>query len=536
MPGTAQHSGVMNAPVTLDAHALQSEVERLRRENESLELERRNLQMKLRELQQQLWGRKSERHAPGAQAQSELFADPAGAPVGQPGAKPAGLSAATSVKKPTAPKGPKPLDPALPREVIAVPAPAPEELVCPATKKLMQPGFVETLEVLARRPAVYFVKRYERTVFVSPAKSAPVYAPWPPDVLPRSRVHASVVAHLAAAHYCEHQPFHRIEQHLSRIGIDLPRNSQVSLMRQLDSLLAPLVRAMKSDVLSSDYLMLDATPVPVCDPGRPGAAREATLWAYRNAAGTVWFDYLPNKSPQNPDRVLKEADFRGLLHTDGAGGLGSIGPPGQVTSLGCFAHLRRYFFKAFKAGESDAEGYLLGINRLFRLERLAHHFKLSVDKRAKLRTRQSLPLFEILVKRAAEQSLSVLPKSLLGEAMHYLLAQQAPLRRCLEHARAELSTNAVERAIRPLKLGVNNWIHIGHPNAGPRLASLFSVVENCRLLGLDAEAYLIDIITRLGDHPASKVAQLLPRHWAQARQASPESTTSAFASDADRSR
>src|SRR5690606_9747463 len=114
------------------------------------------------------------------------------------------------------PRGPKPLDPALPRELIALPAPELKELICPVTAKPMQPGFTESLEVLARRPAVYYVKRYERTVFVSPAKSAPVYTPWPADVLPRSRVHVSIVAHVAAAHYCEHVPYHRLEQHLAR--------------------------------------------------------------------------------------------------------------------------------------------------------------------------------------------------------------------------------------------------------------------------------------------------------------------------------
>lgn len=525
-----------NAPATLDAQALQSENERLRRENQSLEQERRVLELKVRELREQLWGRKSERHVPGAQAQGELFADPASAAASQPEAKPAGTAPGTHGKKPTAPKGPKPLDPALPRELIAVPAPGPEKLICPATGKLMQPGFTESLEVLARRPAVYYVKRYERTVFVSPAKSAPVYAPWPAEVLARSRVHASVVAHLAAAHYADHQPFHRIEQQLARTGVDLPRSSQVSLMRQLDELLAPLVRAMKAEVLGSDYLMLDATPVPVCDPARPGAAREATLWAYRNGAGTVWFDYQTSKSPQHPDRVLKEAKFCGLLHTDGASGLGSIGPPGQVTSLGCFAHLRRYFFKASKAGEGGAGTYLLEINRLFRLERLARHFKVGLEKRQRLRRRHSLPRFEALVKRAGEQSPGILPKSLLGEAIHYLIAQQAPLRRCLEQPRSELSTNGVERAIRPLKLGAKNWLHIGHPSAGPRLANLFTVVENCRLLGFDAEAYLIDIIARLSDHPASRVSELLPRAWVQARRANPEPTTIAGGSGADRSR
>lgn len=526
----------MNAPATLDLPALQGENERLRREVSALEQERRVLELKVRDLRQQLWGRKSERHVAGAEGQGELFADPAGKAIDQPEARAMVATVDTSPKKPRVPKGPKPLDPALPREHIALPPPEPGKLNCPVTGRLMQPGFTEKLEVLARRPAVYFVKRYERTVFVSPAKTAPVYTPWPSDVLARSRVHASVVAHLAAAHYAGHQPFHRIEQHLARTGVDLPRSSQVSLMRQLDELVAPLVRSMKAEVLGSDYLMLDATPVPVCDPARPGAAREATLWAYRNSEGTVWFDYQASKSPQHPDRVLKEAGFCGLLHTDGASGLGSIGPPGQTVSLGCFAHLRRYFFKAFKAGEPGAGSHLLAINRLFRIERLARHFRLALDKRETLRRRHSLPVFEALVKRAAQQSVGVLPRSLLGEAIHYLIAQQAPLRRCLEQARAELSTNAVERAIRPLKLGARNWLQVGHPGAGPRLANLFTVVENCRLLGLDPEAYLIDIIARLPDHPAARVAQLLPRRWMQARQADSPSTTPVDASGADRSR
>ena len=60
-----------------------------------------------------------------------------------------------------------------------------------------------------------------------------------------------------------------------------------------------------------------------------------------------------------------------------------------------------------------------------------------------------------------------------------------------------------------------NWLHVGHPDAGPRLANLFTVVENCRLLGVDPEAYLIDLIARLPDHPAAKVAELLPRAWAR---------------------
>jgi transposase len=62
-----------------------------------------------------------------------------------------------------------------------------------------------------------------------------------------------------------------------------------------------------------------------------------------------------------------------------------------------------------------------------------------------------------------------------------------------------------------------NWLAIGHPNAGPRLANLFTLVENCRQEEIDPEAYLVDIITRLPDHPMKRIAELLPRAWKAAR-------------------
>ena len=100
-------------------------------------------------------------------------------------------------------------------------------------------------------------------------------------MLPRSRVHVSVVAHVAAAHFCEHQPYHRIEKQLERIGVSLPRSTQVSLMEQLDARVAPMVEAIRRQVWKSGYIHLDATPIDQLAPDRPGGACEATLWAYR---------------------------------------------------------------------------------------------------------------------------------------------------------------------------------------------------------------------------------------------------------------
>lgn len=491
-----------------EAASLEQQLKRLRQENGQLTIEKRILELKVQKLQRQLWDKKSER-LPADDKQSVLFQEPA---AGKTEAAPA----AGAIKRPhragRAPKGPQPLDPALRREVIQVPAPDLKKLICPVTNKPMLPGFVERIEVLARRAPEYYVKAYERTVFVSPAKTAPVYAPWPPDILPRSRVHASVVGHIAAAHYCEHLPFNRIEQQLARTGVDLARSSQVSLMAQLDQLVEPLLVALKREVFAGGYVQVDATPIDVCDPERPGKVREATLWAYRAKTGAVWFEYQTSKSPKHPDATLKAVNFTGYCQTDGAHGLGSIGPPGRVKSLGCHAHSRRYFFEAHQAGDPRAQWYLDRFGKLFRVEQLAQRH----GRKEVLRRRLSRPIFQAMLAQA-EQHAQVAPaKTGLGDAVRYLLDQQERLERCLSELEAEISNNGVERAIRPLKLGARNWLFVGDPKAGPRLANLFTLVENCRLLDLDPERYLIDLIGRLGDHPAAKIAELLPHHWQSA--------------------
>jgi hypothetical protein len=208
----------MTPQLTATPNALEAAYGQLRREYEMVVAEVRLLELQVRKLKQELWGKKSERYVADPNLQPGLFAEPT--PV-KPAAETRPASAQPAVPRVARkiPMGPKPLDPALPREVIQLPAPDLKALICPETKQPMQPGFVDHLEVLARKPAEYYVKRYERTVFVSPAKTAPVATEWPADVLPRARMHASVVAHVAAAHYADHLPYYRIEQQLARTGV-----------------------------------------------------------------------------------------------------------------------------------------------------------------------------------------------------------------------------------------------------------------------------------------------------------------------------
>ena len=53
--------------------------------------------------------------------------------------------------------------------------------------------------------------------------------------------------------------------------------------------------------------------------------------------------------------------------------------------------------------------------------------------------------------------------------------------------------------MRPLALGRKNWIHIGSPEAGPRVAAILSLVETCRRLAVPVRQYPADVLPGLAD-------------------------------------
>jgi len=82
----------------------------------------------------------------------------------------------------------------------------------------------------------------------------------------------------------------------------------------------------------------------------------------------------------------------------------------------------------------------------------------------------------------------------------------------------DIDNNSVENAIRPSAIGKKNWLFIGHPSAGHTTAVIYTIIENCRLEGIDPRGYLEDVLPRIAAHPPERVAELLPRQWRQARE------------------
>ena len=122
-------------------------------------------------------------------------------------------------------------------------------------------------------------------------------------------------------------------------------------------------------------------------------------------------------------------------------------------------------------------------------------------------------LDDIRGKIEAAQS-AALPSSALSKACQYALALWKKLTRFLEYPELELSTNLAENSMRPIALGRKNWLHIGSPQAGPKVAAILSVVESCRRLQVPVRDYFSTILPGLADLPIRCLSDLTPAVWA----------------------
>jgi len=484
--------------------ALQSEIEELKAENYRLGL-------RVKALERELYGSRSDRRESKEDERQQSFAGMDAAV-----AEPAESGGPAQQKPPRRErkgkkKGPKALNPDLPRVHESIPDPDLKDLICPVTGKQMRKAFTEQVHVLARKPAEYYVRVLFRNVFVSPVGEAPVYSPWPADVMARSRIDASVVGSILCARFADHQPYHRQSGQLERHGVSLGTNTMCSLVALACEKLEPVYRAVMGQTLSRGYLMMDPTPVRLRTTARPGATKEACLWTYRALDGPVFFEFAEGKHGITPAQTLKQ--YKGILQTDGASNFGGVPARTDITHVNCWAHVRRYFVEAEKS-EEHATQYLDAIDRLFRRERLIRRFGLGPEATLELRRRYSLPEVDALFERAREYaSAERMRKTPMPKAVSYLLGRTGPLRECFLHAPSRIDNNLAENALRPIKLGAKNWLFVGHPSAGPRAAMMFTLVENCRILGINPEAYFIDVLTRVDDHPHTRLDELTPHRW-----------------------
>jgi transposase len=277
-------------------------------------------------------------------------------------------------------------------------------------------------------------------------------APLPPQPIEQGMVGPGLLAQILVSKYEYHQPLYRQEKMFrQQFGVELSRKTMGCWVEQAAELLKPVYRSIREDLLRGNYLQADETPIRYLDPDVKGKSQQGYLWTYSRPKGDVLFEWQVSRSREGPEEFLK--DFRGKLQTDGYSAYESLAKArGDLTLVGCWAHVRRGFHEAL-AETRLAAWFVRQIGLLYAVETKLREQKAGPQLRAALRVWQSRPVVARLHRTMELVRRRSLPQGLLGQAIDYALKRWEALTRFIVDGSLEIDNNLIENAIRPSAIG-----------------------------------------------------------------------------------
>jgi len=409
----------------------------------------------------------------------------------------------------------RPLPEHLPRERIVYPAPS----ACPCcggTLHKIGEDVTETLELIPRR---WKVIQHVREKFSCRSCESITQPPAPSHPIARGRAGPGLLAHVLFSKYCLHLPLNRQSAAYAREGIELDVSTLADWVGACAATLRPLVEAIRTHVFAAERIHADDTTVPVQAKGK---TRTGRLWAYvrddQPFGGldppAAAFFYSPDRGGEHPERHL--ASYSGLMQADAYAGFNRLyeaaRKPGPIIEAACWAHGRRKFFDLARLQKAPiAIEAIERIDALFAIEREING--LSAGQRRAVRNERSRPLVAELESWLRQQRAKLSRKSETAKAIDYSLKRWTALIRFLDDGRLCMSNNAAERAVRCIAVGRKNWTFAGSDEGGHRAGAIYTLIETAKLNDIDPQTWLADVLARLLDYPAKRIADLLPWNW-----------------------
>ena len=360
-----------------------------------------------------------------------------------------------------------------------------------------------------------------------------VQEPAPSRPIPRSLAGPNLLAYVLTSKFDDHMPLYRQNEIFARMGADIPDTTLVDWCGGAMKTLAPLIEKIEAEIMSSDLLHADDTPIQVLDRSRKDRGlgkgvkqgriwtyvRDQRPWAGQDPPGAVYY-FSPDRKGEHPRKHLEMSS--GILQADAYTGFKELyerraDGTAQFREAACWAHLRRDFHDVWTSTRSEiAKEALDRIGKLYDIERqIAGQ---SAEVRRTVRQDKSKPLVEAF-RTWAERQLTRIPgKSDLAKAFRYGLGRWDSFCLFLDDGRVAIDNNPAERGMRPIGVGRRNWLFAGSDTGGETLARAMTIIETAKMNGLDPQAYLADVLDRIHDHKINRLSELLPWNWAPAAQ------------------
>ncbi len=401
----------------------------------------------------------------------------------------------------------------VPIEVIELSAPEAEGL---APEDFEVIGHKDSYR-LAQRPGSYVVLNYRRPVIKLKESQAIVCPAAPVGVIEGSRADVSFVAGLLIDKFAYHLPFYRQHQRLADGGITVSRPWLTQIGQQGIALLEPIYEAQFESIRASRVKAMDETPIKAGRAG-PGKLKAAYFWPVYGELDEVCFPFFESRRIEHVEQALGLTPVeRGVLLTDGYTAYEHYTKKTGLTHAQCWAHTRRHLFEAQDVEPEVAAQGLDFIAGLYAVEERIRAQKLSAARKLDYRLMHAKPIVEQFFAWVNQQfeAQGLLPSNPMTKALAYARERRFGLEVYLTDPDVPIDTNHLERALRAIPMGRKNWLFCWTELGAKHVGIMQSLIVTCRLHEIDPYDYLVDVLQRVGQHPASRALELTPRLWKQ---------------------
>jgi hypothetical protein len=285
----------------------------------------------------------------------------------------------------------------------------------------------------------------------------------------------------------------------------------------------PIVERIYAKAMTCLELQTDGSGLKVLDRDDPEGIRRGTMWCFVGGRRNVVFRYAKDGTGEaGPWRYLK--DRKGYVQADASNIFDRVynGKKAEATEVGCLAHARRRYYELLDSDVRVAYPLKL-IGQVYQVEDLADRRKLTPEDRLVMRKERSSPIMDRYHRWLLRMVSGEPPTSTLAKACAYSLNHWGALTRFLTDGNLPPDNNLCEQQIRSLALGRRNYLFAGSDAGAERSAILYSLTRTCALHGVDAFAYLKDVLGKLAaGWPTDQLDELLPENWSPPTGSSPE--------------
>lgn len=376
---------------------------------------------------------------------------------------------------------------------------------------------------LAQQPGSYTVLKFTRPVIKRHDTQAIVTVPAPAGVIDGSRADVSFLAGMLVDKFVYHSPLHRQHQKLGDSGIMVSRPWLTQLVQKTIALIEPIHHAQLASIRTSRVISMDETGIKAGRDG-PGKMHQGYFWPVHGDLDEICFVYADSRRKSVVENTLgKQLPPGTVLLTDGYAAYEAYANKTGVVHARCWAHARREFFEAQSADPEGAAHALEMIRALYDVEERIRDDKLGGESKREFRHDHAKPivarLFDWIDRQFERQGL--LPKNRFVQALAYARDRRAGLEVFLADPDVPIDNNHLERRLRAIPMGRKNWLFCWTELGAKQVGIIQSLLVTCRLHGIDPYTYLVDVLQRVGQHPASRVAELTPRLWKEHFAANP---------------